>query len=70
MQNGIESSSEAKNYELFLGDDYTSTITFWKLPKPTRADPVDFDYLLCKFVGDDGLSKTDLMQKIRDIMKA
>jgi len=70
MQNGIESSSEAKNYELFLGDGYTFGNTFWKLPKPTRADPIDFDYLLFKFVRADGLSKTELMQKIRNIIKA
>jgi len=71
MQNGIESSSaEVNNYKLLLGHNCRKCITFWMLPKPTRADHVDPDYLLCKFVQNDGSSKENLMKKIRTIMKA
>jgi len=74
MQNGIESSSEANNYELLLGENtnyggenkhYGNT--FWKLPGPIGAD-YDYDYLLCQFVAT--LRKTELMKKIRVIMEA
>jgi len=66
MQNGIESSSEANNYELLLGENYVYSNTFWKLPKPIKAD----DYLLFKFLETILLRKTGLMEKIRDIMEA
>jgi len=68
MQNGIDSSSEANNYELLLGTNHLFSNTFWMLPKPIRADDVDYDYLLCQFV--ETLRKTELMEKIRHIMEA